>query len=159
MPVFYLANLLSCMSLVRVDHKGDSWKIWRVQRKQQPCCASYMLLLICWLVSLVWSSRRTWNYSTFLWILLQLPQLLDQDDVFSSVMKGPDFQWITSAPRSEATGTDMSCSLSTWGSSSSLWVLTWPWSSPVDSHCPVPMACPPSSSSTGPGDNSLTETA
>ena len=70
--------------------------------------------------------------------------------MFSSIMKGPDFYRITSAPRSEAARTDLGCSLSSWDPSSCLWFLLWPWSSLIYTHCPVPITHPVLSFSTRP---------
>ena len=41
----YLATILPCISLVRLDHKEDSGKIWRVEKQQQPFCIH---ICFCW---------------------------------------------------------------------------------------------------------------
>lgn len=107
-PVFYWAAQLYSMSLVRLDWKEGSWKIWRVERKQQPFGSSCMFLLI-WLASLV---RKRQRHLKLLCLLLDPPAVSPaprQGRVCRSPTKGPHLYRRSSAPRSEATRTNRGC--------------------------------------------------
>lgn len=64
---------------------------WRAGEKRQPRGSSHVVLLSCWLTSLVWGSSRACSRSTSPRMLLQLLQLLSQVRVLSLVRQSTSF--------------------------------------------------------------------
>lgn len=121
---FCFHSLFPLKFLPRVSHEEESWEVWR---KATVILQLVLMLLMCWLASLV---RSIWPG---IWSALahppECPWLLGQMCVFTSLPK---------VPKAEATRTDRGFSPSLNANVQCLWLLACPWSLQFYIHFPCP---------------------